>query len=101
MTEPRPGDSYLPVVQTELVTKDLDLLRELSRQIYVDNTTRFRCAAPQLVHGRVNWAVAETVAAGLVGYTGFVSEAELEPADMPNAAVLKRGVGEISNADEE
>ncbi len=101
MTKPHSDDSNLPVAQTELATQDMDLLSELSRQVYVEHTARFRCADPHLVDGRINWAVTESVAAGMVRYAGFVCQAEMEPADMPNAAVLKQGVGEISNADEE
>jgi AraC-like DNA-binding protein len=101
MTKPHSDDSNLPVTQTELITQDMDLLSELSRQVYVEHTARFRCADPHLVDGRMNWAVTESVAAGLVRYAGFVCQAEMEPVDMPNAAVLKQGVGEISHADEE
>lgn len=41
------------------------------------------------------------MAAGLLHYTGFVSHAQLEPVDLPNAAVIKQGSGEISSAGEE
>lgn len=79
----------------------MDLLSELSRRIYVEHTTRFDCADPHLVDGRMNWAVTDSVAAGLLRYTGFVSHAQLEPAGLPNAAVIKQGSGEISSAGEE
>jgi AraC-like DNA-binding protein len=101
MTKPRSDGSYLPVAQTELVTQDMELLSELSRQVYVEHTARFRCADPRLVDGRMSRAVTESVAAGLVCNAGFVCQVEMEPVDMPNAAVLRQGVGEISNADEE
>jgi AraC-like DNA-binding protein len=101
MTEPRSDDSNLPVVQTELVSQDVDLLTELSRQIYVEQTTRFDRGDPHLVDGRLNWAVTESLAAGLAQYTGLVCHAQLEPADMPNAAVIRRGSSEISSAGEE
>jgi hypothetical protein len=71
MTNPRSDDSSLPVVQTELVTKDIELLCGLSRQVCVEHTTRFDCADPHLASGRVNWAVTDSVAAGLLDYTGL------------------------------
>ncbi|TVZ01541.1 hypothetical protein EAS64_29015 [Trebonia kvetii] len=57
MIKPRSDGSNLPVTHTELVTQDMDQLSELSRQVYVEHTARFRCADPHLVDGRVNWAV--------------------------------------------
>jgi AraC-like DNA-binding protein len=101
MMEHNPGGSALPVAQTELVTQDLDQLSELSKQIYAEHAARFRCPDPHLVAGHVNWAVTDNVAAGLVRYTGFVCDLRIEPVDMPNAAVLKRGTGGIVSAGEE
>ncbi len=101
MTETRPDDRNLPVVQTELVTRDIDLLCELTRQTYVDHATRFHCADPDLVEGRMNWAATESVATGLLQCTGLACHAQVEPAEMPNAAVIKRGHGQISSAGEE
>jgi AraC-like DNA-binding protein len=91
----------LPVAQTELVTQDLDQLSELGRQIYAEHAARFRCADPHLVSGRMHWAVTDSVATGLVRYAGFGCDVQIEPVDMPNAGVLKRGSGGIVSAGEE
>ena len=101
MSKPHSDVRMVPVAQTELVTKDMDLLSELSRQAYVEHTARFRCADPHQVDGRMNWAVTESVAAGQIRYSGFTCQAAVEPADMPNATVLKHGAGQISNAGQE
>ena len=101
MSKPHSDVRMVPVAQTELVTKDMDLLSELSRQAYVEHTARFRCADPHQVDGRMNWAVTESVAAGQIRYSGFTCQAAVEPADMPNATVLKHSAGQISNAGQE
>lgn len=101
MAEFKSVGSRLPVARTELVTRDLDLLSELGRQIYVEYTARFRCADPAKVDARVTWAGTDSVAAGMVRYAGFACQLQMEPVDMPNAAVLKRGGGGLSSAGEE
>jgi AraC-like DNA-binding protein len=95
------GGGALPVAQTELVTQDLDQLSELGRQIYAEHAARFRCADAHSVAGHMHWAVTDSVATGLVRYSGFGCDVQIEPVDMPNAGVLKRGSGGIISAGEE
>jgi AraC-like DNA-binding protein len=101
MTEYDMGGGYVPVARAELVTRDLARISELSREVYVDHAIRFRCGDPLRVRGDLRWAVADNVAAGLASYGGLVCECEIEPADVPNAAVLKRGSSAFASGGEE
>ena len=71
MTKPHSDDSNLPVAQTELVTQDMDLLSELSRQVYVEHTARFRCADPHLVDGLHELGCDRKRGCGPGRYAGF------------------------------
>ena len=100
MTEEYADGGSVPVARAELVTRDLALISEMSRQIYVDHRVRFHCDDPRRVRGDVRWAVAEGVAGGIARYDGLVCEAQTEPPDVLNALVVKRGRGGFASGGE-
>ena len=48
-----PGDAMVPVERAELVTKDMDLIAELIRNLQVEHEAAFSCPDPARVDGRV------------------------------------------------
>ncbi len=101
MSDEYPQGTCVPVARSELVTRDLALISEMGRQVYVDHRVRFHCDDPRRVRGDLRWAVTDDVAGGIVSYGGLVCEAKTEPPDVLNAIVVKRGRGGFASGGEE
>jgi AraC-like DNA-binding protein len=91
----------MPVERAELVTKDMDLIADLVRRLYVEHTALFRCDDPAQVDGVVRSATVNGLKAGLLRYGGFEYDAVLDPTDAPTAVTVTRGSGTMTAAGEE
>lgn len=101
MVEGIPSCAEIPVERTELVTKDMGLIANLVRRLYVEHAALFRCDDPARVDGEVSSATVNGLKAGLLRYGGFEYDAVLEPADAPTAVTVTRGSGTMTSAREE
>jgi hypothetical protein len=63
-----PGGALVPVERAELVTKDMDLIAELIRDLHVEHEAAFSCPDPARVDGRVRSVTASGLTASLVRY---------------------------------
>jgi AraC-like DNA-binding protein len=90
----------IAVERAELVTKDMDLIADLVRRLYVDHAALFRCDDPAQVDGEVLSASVNGLKAGLLRYGGFEYDAVLEPTDAPTAVTVTRGSGTMTAARE-
>jgi len=99
--EGSPSPAEVPVERAELVTKDMDLIADLIRRLYVEHAALFRCDDPARVDGEVCSATVDGLKAGLLRYCGFDYDAVLEPADAPTAVTVTRGCGTMTTAREE
>jgi AraC-like DNA-binding protein len=95
---PESAAGTVPVKRAELVTQDMELIRELISQLYAEHRARFSCADPSRVDGSVRWAAADGLSACLMQYGGFGYDAEISPNTDPHAVVVLHGDGVISTA---
>ena len=91
----------VPVQRTELVTRDVDLLAGLVRDMYVDHTHSFRCPDPERVDGVLRSGTVNELNASLTRYGGFAYSADVGPTSPPVACVYLRGSGIVATASEE
>ena len=91
----------VPVERAELVTKDMDLIAELIRDLHVEHEAAFSCPDPARVDGRVRSVTASGLTASLVRYGGFEYSAEVEPVNPPMAVVCTGNSGVITTARED
>ena len=96
-----PGDAMVPVERAELVTKDMDLIAELIRDLHVEHEAAFSCPDPAQVDGRVRSVTAHGLTAAVVRYGGFEYSAEVEPVNPPMAVVCTGNSGVITTARED
>jgi AraC-like DNA-binding protein len=96
-----PSCAEIPVERAELVTKDMGLIADLVRRLYVEHAALFRCDDPARVDGEVSSATVNGLKAGLLRYGGFEYDAVIEPADAPTAVTVTRGSGTMTSAREE
>jgi AraC-like DNA-binding protein len=101
MVEGIPPCAEIPVERAELVTRDMDLIADLIRRLYVEHAALFRCDDPAQIDGEVRSATVNGLKAGLLRYGGFEYDAVLEPADAPTAVTVTRGSGTMTAAREE
>lgn len=101
MTDGEPRFTQTLLERTDLVTKDMDQIAAMVRQLYVDHSATFHCGDPARVDGKVRSAMADGLSAGLLRYGGFEYLAGIAPVDAPMAVAVTQGSGVITSAGEE
>lgn len=96
------GDSpgMIPVERAELVTRDMDEVSALIRDLYIEHDASFSCPDPAKVEGVVRSATASGLNASLLRYGGFDYSAEVQPVNPPMAVMCTGGSGVITTARE-
>jgi AraC-like DNA-binding protein len=96
-----PDDGMMRLKRADLVTRDMDLIAELIRQLYVEHVAAFSCPDPARVDGVVRSAAAGGLSASLIRYGGFTYSAETEPVDLPTVVVCTGNSGVIATKRED